>query len=427
MSETLRQNTAFRRFWIGDVASQFAAQTVTVGMPLVALELLDPTTFEMGLISSFATVAFLVVGLPAGVFVDRARQQRTVMISADVFRCALMAFLGISALSGHLGLTQVYATALLIGVFTVFFDVAQQSYVPRIVHADLLESGNARIAATQSVAQVAAPMVGGLLIAMIGAKALPMVLSCAFALSTVFLLRIQTREHGAESVKPERVRLGREIREGLAYVVRTPALRAITLCTGWFNLFALVVQSVITVRLVRDLGLTPAYAGIYFALGACGSVAGALTAQFWVRRFGSSTVIRRASLFTAPFALLIPVTSSSATFALAGLGYFLLVAGATVYNVAQLSRRQRICPPVLLGRMNASIRFLVWGTMPLGGLLGGAVGAEWSARTALMVGAVGMCLASLPLLVSSALRDSATASGPYGKPTSSADEEEVRS
>ncbi|MER8072989.1 MFS transporter [Streptomyces sp. NPDC094034] len=399
MAEILKENIDFRRFWLGDGASQFAAQATTFGMPLVALELLDASTFEIGIVNSFATSAFLLVGLPAGVLVDRARQQRTVMVWADVCRFALLAVLGIGALLEALTLAQVYVTALLVGTATVLFDVAHQSYVPRIVPQESLVQGNARIAATQSVAQVAAPTAGGLMLSLTGAKALPVVLAACFVLSTVFLLRIRVREKSSGSVPP-RARMWQEMSDGLKYVLKTPVLRAIALSTGWFNLFALVIQSVIAVRLVRDLGLTAGYVGVYFALGACGSVAGALSAQLWAARLGEERVIWMASAFTAPFAFLIAVPNSPSTFVLAGLGYFTMAAGATVFNVAQLSLRQRICPPDLRGRMNASIRFLVWGTMPFGGLLGGAIGSAWSARTALVLGAVGLSTACLPLLLS---------------------------
>ncbi|CAL9471864.1 MFS transporter [Streptomyces sp. enrichment culture] len=398
MAGILRENSDFRRFWLGDAASQFAAQAATFGLPLVALELLDPSTFEVGVVNSFATSAFLLVGLPAGVLVDRAPRLRTVMVWADVCRCALLAVLAAGALTGLLTLTQLYSTALLVGTATVLFDVAHQSYVPRIVRPEALIPGNARIAATQSVAQVAAPTAGGLVLSLVGAKALPAVLAGCFALSTGFLLRIRGREGGGTAVRV-RPRMRREMAEGLGYVLRTPLLRAVALGTGWFNLFALVIQSVIAVRFVRDLGLTAGHVGLYFALGACGSVGGAMSARLWAKLLGEERVIWVASAFTAPFALLIAVADDASTFVLAGLGYFVMAGGATVYNVAQLSLRQRICPPELLGRMNASIRFLVWGTMPLGGLLGGAIGSAWSARTALVVGAVGVSCACLPLLV----------------------------
>src|ERR671912_2733545 len=153
----------FLRLWAGDSISQIGTTVSLIALPLLAIQVLDATPFEVGLLTTFETAAFLLVGLPAGAWVDRLRR-RNVLITGDLGRALLLGSLPLAWMFDVLTLPQVYAVALLTGVLTVFFDVAYQSYLPFLVGRDHLIEGNAKLEASRAVAQIAGPGLGGLLV-----------------------------------------------------------------------------------------------------------------------------------------------------------------------------------------------------------------------------------------------------------------------
>lgn len=393
----LRQHD-FRSLWLGAAFSQFAARMISFALPLVAIQQAHASPWQVGLVSVLSTVAFAVVGLPAGAIVDRVRQRR-LLVWSDAGRAVLVAVLALPLLgAGALG--PVYLVALGTGVLAVFFDVAHQSYLPKLIGRDDLVEGNGRLTTVSMVAQVAGPVVAGGVIAVVDLRGGMLVIALAFVASALFLTRIAAPD--PRPVPAADRHLGREIRAGLRFVLRHPVLRRIALAGGLYNLFALVIQSIVTVRLVRDLGLSAAGAAVYFTAGGAGGVVGALAATRVAERIGRHRVIGLSLLATAPFALLTPLIDAGSQVWLAAVGYAIVSIGAVVFNVAQVSARQEVCPDELLGRMNATLRFLLWGSMPLGALLGSACAATIGARGALWVGAVGMVLSCLPVCLTSA-------------------------
>ncbi|MGX4655162.1 MFS transporter [Micromonospora sp. SCSIO 07396] len=390
----LRQHD-FRSLWLGAVASQFGARMALVALPLVAAGPMHASAWQVGLVGTLGTVAFLVVGLPAGAVVDRVRQRR-LLIGTDLGRAVLVASLAVPVASGGTALGQVYVVVLGVGVLTVFFDVAHQSYLPRVVRADELVEANARLSTTLAVAQVAGPALAGLAVDLAGTRPAVVAIAVGFAGSAAYLARIRAVD--TRPVPAGRSRLAGQIRDGVAYVLRHRVLRLLALAGGAYNMFALVVQTMVPVRLVSELGASPATASAYFSAGGAGGILGAVVARRLVRRLGLYRAVWLCLLVTAPFALLTPLIDSVGGIWLAAGGYLVLWAGATASNVAQVSLRQQLCPPDLLGRMNATMRFLLGGAMPVGALAGTVLGAAAGARVALWVGAVGLLLSCLPLL-----------------------------
>jgi MFS family permease len=397
LRQGLLRDRDFRALWIGAALSQFGARMIVVALPLVAVARMHATAWQVGLVTTLNTVAFLVVGLPAGAIVDRVRQRR-LLIWTDLGRAALIASL-IAAVSGGGALVQLYLVALGLGVLTVFFDVAHHSYLPQIVDHERLVEGNARLSATVAVAQVAGPALAAITIAAAGLGPTTLLIAAGFVGSAACLTRIgmADRRPVAATARP---RLAAEIREGVEYVLRHPVLRVFALSGSAYNMFALVVQSMVPVRLVAELGVSAAAASAYFSAGGAGGVIGALAANRLAGRFGRYRTSWLALITTAPFALATPLAGTARQVWFAAAGYLVLWAGATASNVVQVSLRQQLCPPELLGRMNATMRFLLWGSMPLGGLLGSALGATIGVRGALWVGATGLVLSCLPLLLS---------------------------
>ncbi|MEO9138840.1 MAG: MFS transporter, partial [Jatrophihabitans sp.] len=349
----------FRRLWIGETVSQFGTFVSQIALPLVAILVLHASTFEVSLLAVFESLAFLLVGLPAGAWVDRMRY-RWVLVVNDLIRAVALASVPIAQAFGVLTIGQLYVVALLVSVSTVFFDVAYQSYLPELVpRADLVE-GNSKLQASESVAQVAAPSLGGLMIQVLTAPYAVLIDALSFLWSAIWVASIKTRVP-KPARKPDR-HLGREIAEGLRFVLSNRMLRAIAVCTGSGNLFTSMTFSVLYVLLARELHLAPAAIGGLAALPAIGGLIGSLTAARITRRIGQGpTIWVTALIFGVPM-FIYPFLERNWTLGLLAVGSILFWAAGVVYNITQVSFRQGLCPPHLLGRMNATIRFMVWGT-----------------------------------------------------------------
>lgn len=394
----LWRHRSFMLLWTGQAVSEVGSQVTGVAVPLVALLTLHASTFEVALLSAANGAAFLFVALQAGAVIDRVRK-RPVLLSTDLARALLLATVPVAQAFGALTLAQLYAVALLSSVLTVFFDVAYQSVLPLLVEPDQLVDGNGKIGASQSFAQLGGPPLGGLLVAAVGGAYAVAVDAASFLVSTA-----ATAAMGVDEPRPAPAaagrRLGTEIREGLGFVLRHPVLAKVVGCTGTANFFSGMSGAVEVVFLVRVLHAGSAVVGLVFGLSAVGGLLGAATSGWISRRVGSARTIWLSLSVTAPFALLGPL-------AFPGWGVLLLTAaaavtsfGAVVYNTAQVSYRQAITPARLLGRMNASVRFVVWGTIPVGALLGGVLGSLLGVRATLLVAALGGCTAALWVIFS---------------------------
>jgi MFS family permease len=369
----------------------------TLALPLAAVLVLHASTFQVGLLTTAGFAAFLLVGLPAGAWVDRLRR-RPIMIAADAVRAVALVSLPVAYGLGVLTLGQLYAVTFVAGVATVFFDVAYMSYLPGLVGLDNLVEANGKLQATVSLAQVGGPSVAGFLVGALGAPFAFVADAVSFVVSVVSLGAIRHREPAPERAGRQRLRA--EIAEGVAFVAREPILRMIAGCTSTWNLFSSAIYAITVVFLVRQVHLEATTIGLITSAGAVGGVIGGLTASMLRRRVGSARIIWVSAIVTAPFALLIPATFPGPGLLFFTVATFVTSFGSVVYNVSQASFRQLLCPPGLLGRMNATVRFIVWGTLPLGGLLGGTLGSWLGNRGAIWVCAIGVTLAPGWLLAS---------------------------
>jgi MFS family permease len=384
--------------WSGETVSELGSQVSLLAIPLLAVNTLHATTFEMGLLTAASTAAFLIVGLPAGVWVDRVRRRR-LMIAADLGRLLALGSIPIAFAVGGLTLAQLFVVTLASGILTVFFDVAYQSYLPALVGREHLVEGNAKLAGSAQVAAVAGPSVAGGLVQAIGSSTAVAVDSASFLVSAIAVGGIRTPEPRPTVPETGHPKLLQGIGEGLSFVFSNALLRAIAATTATANLFSGIAAAVEIVFLVRHVHASPGVIGLLFALGGIGGVSGAFAAGPIARRFGGAraTIIGIAGSVGA---LLIPLTMPGAGLLYFGFGLLMVSFSATVYNVNQVSFRQRLCPDRLLGRMNATMRFVVWGVLPIGALLGGILGAALGVRTTLWIGAFGQAFAGLWLVAS---------------------------
>jgi MFS family permease len=376
----------FLLLWGGQTVSEMGSAVTQLALPLTAVVVLRASTFQVGLLTAAATLAFALIALPAGAIVDR-HTKRWLMIWCDLARMLIIGSVPIAAALGALTLGQLYVVAVTAGVCTVFFDVSYQSYLPVLIPKEALVDGNGKLGATQSFAQVTGPGLGGGLVGLFGAARAMAADALSYAVSVASLLAIRVPE--APPPRDGRRKLRAEVGEGLSFVLRHPILRKIVACTGTANLFGSMAAALEIIFMVRVLYVRPADTGLLIAVASLGGVAGGVLSGRLSKRIGSARIIWFSMLVLSLPQLLVPLAEpgwriSALVAGLASFGF-----SAVVYNVAQVSYRQAICPPRLLGRMNAAVRWVVWGTLPLGGLLGGALGTWLGVRPTLWIGFLG--------------------------------------
>ena len=338
---TLWRHRDFLLLWSGQTVSEMGSAVTQLALPLTAVVVLGASTFQVGLLMSAATAAFALIARPAGAIVDR-RAKRRLMIWCDAARMVIIGSVPLAAAFGLLTMGQLYAVAITAGVRTVFFDVSYQSYLP---------------------------VLGGGLVGLVGAAGA----MTADAISYLSVLTLAAIGHKEEPPRRDiKTSLRKEIAEGLTFVLRQPILRKIVACTGTANLFGGMAVALEIIFLVRVLHVRPADTGLIIAVASLGGVLSVRLS----RLIGSARIIWFSMLVFGLPQLFVPLAEPGWRVAAFVVGMTAFAFAAVLYNVAQLSYRQAICPPELLGRMNAAVRWAVWGTLPLGGTLGAALGVR---------------------------------------------------
>lgn len=387
----------FRLLLLGQTTSQFGAQVSGVAIPLLAVLTLDASPFELGLVTASSTLAFAVIGLPAGVWLDRWRR-RPILVASDLARTVLLATIPLAAAFGVLTITQLVVVSLLIGVARVFFDVGYQSYIPSVVGRDRVLAGNSSMETIRASGQVVGPGIGGWLVAFIGAANVVVIQAVTFAVSAVSLMAIRT----PEPVIPRRAnqpRLRAQIMEGLAFVGRNRILRATAIASAASNFSFAIASAVSFIFMSRTLELSPTAIGVTIAVGSVTvMIAAALTPRF-SRLVGSARIIWLSLAVTGPAALLGPLAQPGWWVALLILSIAAGEFGAIIYAITNVSLRQRLCPENMLGRVTATMRFLIMGAFPLGAFIGGILGELVGLRGTLWIAGIIILLSPIPLFL----------------------------
>ncbi|HXD28359.1 MAG TPA: MFS transporter [Arthrobacter sp.] len=398
---SLRKDMNFLVFWLGQTLSQFGAQLGAVAMPVLAVSLLQADEWEVGVLNAANTVAFLVVGLPVGAWVDRFFKRR-IMIRADVVRMAAMMAIPLLWYEGLLQIWHLWIIAAIIGVANVFFDVSYQSYIPALVDRDQISEANAKLETTGQVSRLAGPAVGGGLLVAMAAPLLFIGQAIGYLVSALCLGRVRDDERPA--TRRPGVGLAAEIREGLGYVLRHRLIGPLAATTGTINFFSTIIFTLLPILALRTLSLNTVELGLIYSAGAVGGLLAASLTPWVGGRLGEGPSLVVGTLLTAAgmagFPLSILAGGLRPSFAVLAASMFVMTVGVLIYNIIQVSMRQRICPPRLLGRMNASIRFIVWGVMPVASLLAGVLGQGLGIAPTLWMGVAGCLSGVLPLLLS---------------------------
>jgi MFS family permease len=395
----LWRHSDFLKLWSAETVSQFGTQISLLALPLVAIDVLHVSAFKVAALTTVEFLPFLLVSLPAGVWVDRL-PRRPILIAGDLARAGLLASIPIAYWMDVLTIWQLYGVGFLFGIATVFFDVAYQSYLPSLVERRQIPDGNAKLEISRSSAQLGGPGLAGLLVGWLRAPAAILFDAVSFLGSALFILSIRKTEASQAERAPRR-KMRTELREGLSYVLRHPYLKNIAACTAIFNFFGLMGYAILLVYARRKLDLSPQAIGLAFTLSNFGPLLAALTANKIFARFGVGRTIIASSILGGPMFLAIPFAPHGHA-ALFVLVPAILVGGfmGVIYNIAQVSLRQAITPERIQGRMNSVMRFIVWGAIPLGSFVGGIFASLIGLKATLIVSGVGCSLAFLPVLLS---------------------------
>ncbi|MGG5257225.1 MFS transporter [Phycicoccus avicenniae] len=394
----LRHNVNFRLLWAGEGISVLGAMTTTVVVPLLAVTSFDAGPGWMGLLTAAAWLPWLVVGLPAGAWVDRLDPRR-VMIVADLVAALAVGSVPVAYLLGVLDLPHLLAAALASGTCAVFFRTAYGAFVPRVVREEDLDAANGRLYGTESAMQVAGPGLGGLLVQLVGAALAVVADVVSFLASALCLWRMDPAALRPPPERPAREPLRREIADGVRIVRRDRYLRYFTLQGAASNFALTGYGALLVLFLVRDLGVEPATVGLLVAAGSVGGLVGAAVATPLARRVGTARAMRWLQLLGGPTALLVPLAAPGPRVALVPVGVALVGVGVVGANVVRSAFRQRWTPPTLLGRTMSASSVLNFGTMPVAGVVAGWLGSSLGVRPTILVRTALHALVSATVLV----------------------------
>lgn len=382
-SGNLWRHRDFMLLWVGQSVSQVGNQFTGLALPLIAVLMLDATAGEMGLLGAMGTLPFLLFGLLVGVWVDR-HPRRPILILADLGRGTIVATVAGLVLLHVLALPYLYVLGFLTGTLTVFFDVSYQAYLPVLVERTQLVEGNSKLEASNATAGVGGPVLAGIVIQAVSAAAAMVFDALTFLVSAATLSAVRKAEPPKEALVHGSV--VQDLKEGLAVIFRDRRLWSIAGCTGTSNFASgAIFVALLVLYAVRVLGMDAVTIGLAAGLGSLGGIAGAVGGGLLAQRYGvGPTIVASSFVFGLGPAGLLLATQATAIPVLA-LVTAVTSFGSVVYNINQVSLRQALVPLRLQGRMNASMRFLVWGTLPIGSLFGGLLASVLDLRAAILL------------------------------------------
>jgi MFS family permease len=399
---SLLRHPDFLKLWTGETISVFGTQITLLAIPFVAV-LLDVSPFEFGLLTTIEFLPFILLSLPAGVWVDRLRR-RPILIVGDLGRAISLISIPIAYSAGALTIWQLYIVGFLNGCLTVFFDVAYQSYLPSLVERDQLVDGNSKLETTRSASQIVGPGVAGILIGFLKAPFAIVIDAISYFVSAMFVLwirrpepPIEPHDEVAHGPKPS---MRSEIAAGLRYVTGHRWLRSIAATTGTSNFFNNVAGSILILFLADERGMAPELLGFAFSIGAVGALLSALVTSPVTKRVGVGRMLVLTSFGFSIGMLPIAFAPDELLFAAVAVTSFIGGFCGLAWNINQVSLRQAITPTRMQGKMNATMRFIVWGTIPLGSILGGVLGSLIGLHNTIWVGAIGGLIAFIPVALS---------------------------
>jgi MFS family permease len=394
-------NLGFVHLWGAATVSTFGSFVTGTAVPFTAILLLNASPTAIGVLRIAQLLPGFLLGLVAGAWVDRLRR-KPIMIATDIGRALLIVTVPLAAWLGWLGLGQLYIIAALVSALSVFFDVAYQSLLPSLVKNDELVEANSKLSAAMSVAEASAFSSAGWLIQLLTAPVAMLIDALTFLASAGLVARI--REPVLQAVPSSaaaRPSIVSEVVEGLRAVWRQPVLRGMVVAGLAQNLAFGLIGTVFLLYVNQEVGFDPGILGMIFAVGGVSSFLGAMIAGR-LPRFGIGAVMVVSLLVAAIGQAFVPLaTAANAIGVLFLIGQQIVADSAqTVYDINQVSLRQAIAPPHVLGRVNASVRVTEFGAVLLGTVIAGYIGETVGLRETLWLGVALSFLAAVALALS---------------------------
>ncbi len=390
----------FLKLWTGQTISVFGSYISGFAIPIIAVITLDASPLTVALISAVGMAPGFLLGLVAGVWVDRLHR-RAILIATDLGRAAILVTIPIAAVFDALTIPHLVIAAFTTSVLSTFFDLAYRSYLPSLVRADQLVEGNSKLQASASAAEVSGFALAGGLIQLLTAPVAILIDVVSYFASALSLSRIRAiEEHRGADIDEDEGGTMPEIRAGLRFIVCEPTLRVLTLAAASFELSRAIVGAVIFVFVARELDLAPAVIGVVFGVGGVSALIGAVFAERFIARRGIGPSLIIAFTVSGLAILFLPLASGPIALVVACLVAQQLMGDgfATIHEIGRVSLIQGLTPAHLQGRVNGAVRSLEWGAALLGLLLGGVLAEVIALRPTLVLAALGCLVAPIVLL-----------------------------
>jgi MFS family permease len=389
----------FLCLWSAQTISALGSQVTLLALPLTALLVLHEKAYEVALLATAGTLPNLVVGIPAGIWVDRFRRP-PVMVAADVGRAALVASAPAAYVLGILTLPHLYVVAVLGGSLSVVFEVASSAYLPSVVPRAQLIEANAKLEAGRVIAGAGGPGIGGALVSAVTAPAALLADAASFVASACLIGSASRRDETPYVARGKRSAWRRELREGGRYVLSHPYLRPLLVAHALANVALGLVWAIVVVYAVRELGLTAALVGVVLSLGQIGGFSGAVFGRRIAKSLGVGLTAVAALFLFGPATLVLAAAPREAAIPLLALGWILENLARGLYGVSATSIRQALVPDRLRARVTGFTTTAGTGAFPLGTAIGGALAGGLGLRQAMLVGALISFLPFLPIAFS---------------------------
>jgi MFS family permease len=396
--------TPFDRYWLGRGISGFGSQITFLALPLTAAVLLHASPAQMGILTAAGTVPFLLLGLMAGMIVDRTSRRR-ILVAMDLARALALALVPALALAHALTIEALMVVNFVAGCCTTLALSAEGAFLPSLVPSTQLVNANSKLAGTMSFVETVGPGVAGGLIQFLTAPVAIVIDAASFLVSAAMLISIRSVSEAASS-GPGGASVLSDLREGLSYTLRNPTLRALIGASATLQLFGGMMDALLFVYVARSLLLPAAVVGLLFTVGSASGIAAAIAAPRLSRPIGLGRILLVGVVLIGVGWSFVPLASGPRPVLVATMltGALLFGTGNTLTIVTSASLVQTVVENRLLGRVQGTMLSLGWGALPLGAVVGGVVGQLIGIHAALWVGAAGMLTAGIWIAASPAWR-----------------------
>ena len=367
--------------------SSIGTQVSAIAIPLAALLVLHAGIFQVSVLSGVEALPMLIIGLPAGAWVDRLRR-RLVMIVTDLVCALALAAIPICAWQHVLSIGLLYASGFVVGAATIMFDASDQAFLPTIVENEELATANSQINTVQSFARTVGPGIAGPLVQVLSAPYAIVLDAVSYIWSACWLATIRKPEP-ARPAPGARPKLRADVLAGVQVVVRHPVLRSIAAYNAFTVLFLSIERAIQMIFLVRVVGISATSVGLLTGLAAVGAMLGGVCSRPAILRFGSLRVMLASATACNAFMLLIPLAAHGVRILLFTAGVAGASFGIIMFNVGSITYRQQTVPNQMLGRANVTMRFTSTLLLPIGAVIGGALGVALGIRETLWIAAIG--------------------------------------